>query len=348
MPHKSYKPVIIWLYSGVLLIILMVAVGGAVRLNNSGLSIVQWKPITGIIPPLNNNEWQKAFDDYKKIPEFKLEHNHFKLNDFKIIFLWEYFHRLIARIIGLVFIIPFIFFWIKGYFKDKKLFTRILLIFIFALFQAWMGWYMVKSGFSDRTDVSHYRLAIHLFTATLLVSYVLWTTLNLHFSNIIIEPNPLLKRQSLILLFIISIQLFLGAFTAGLNAGYYYTDYPLMGGEWFPTLAKEGYNNSGLQSIIDTPAMVYFVHRWFAVLVFISIFIYYFYFKKKNYPNQIKRLLNSIIFLINLQFILGIITVLTHINIYIAILHQVNAILIFLTVISIIFFSISNNGVNKR
>ncbi len=342
MQEINLKPVIIWLYTGVFLIILMVAVGGSVRLNNSGLSIVHWNPVTGIIPPLDEVEWQKAFDDYKKIPEFKIEHNHFDLNDFKRIFLWEYFHRLIARIIGLAFIIPFIFFWIKGYFQDKKLFIRILLIFIFALFQAWMGWYMVKSGFSDRTDVSHYRLAIHLFTATLLASYILWTALKLNFSKLNIKAKPLLKNRSYLIIFIVSIQLFLGAFTAGLNAGYYYADYPLMGGEWFPTLALHGFNTQGLLSLIDTPAMVHFIHRWFAAVVFISIIIYYYYFKKKNYSKQINSILNLIIFLISLQFLLGILTVLSHINIYIAVIHQVNAILLFLSLISIIFFSIAN------
>ena len=344
MPVKSFKPVIIWLYSGVFLILLMVAVGGSVRLNNSGLSIVHWNPITGIIPPMSQPEWQKAFDDYKKIPEYKIEHHHFGLNDFKRIYLWEYFHRLIARIIGLVFIFPFIFFWIKGYFKDKRLFLRILVIFLFAIFQAWMGWYMVKSGFSDRTDVSHYRLAIHLFTATLLASYVLWTALKLHFPNLNSKARPVLRKRSMLLLAIVSIQLFLGAFTAGLNAGYYYSDYPLMGGEWFPTLAKEGYNTIGLLSIIDTPSMVYFIHRWFAVIVLTTIILYYFYFKKKNYSKQINSILNLIVFLTGLQFLLGIITVLSHVNIYFAVLHQVNAILIFLSLISIIFFCVPNRN----
>ncbi|HHH52016.1 MAG TPA: heme A synthase [Bacteroidetes bacterium] len=338
MQSNSYKPVIIWLYTGVVLIIMMVAVGGLVRLNNSGLSIVEWNPVTGIIPPLNQEEWQYAFDQYKKIPEFAKEHKHFDLNDFKVIYLWEYFHRLIARLIGFIFLIPFLIFWYKGYFKNKALFRNVVLIFFFALFQAWLGWYMVTSGFTKLTDVSHYRLAVHLFVATLLGSFVLWTAHSLKFASYKSKYIPNFKKYTLLILIVLIIQIFYGAFTAGLNAGYYYSDYPTMSGQWFPVLAKKAYLENGFMSFLNDPSMVHFIHRWFAIVVLTLIILYYYYFKNKV-NTLLKKWLNLAILLIIIQISLGILTVLTHINITLAILHQVNAILLFMTFVSILFLS---------
>lgn len=340
----NQRVVIIWLFTGVVLILLMVGVGGTVRLTNSGLSIVEWKPITGIIPPMSEVEWQKEFEEYKKIPEYKIEHKHFELNDFKKIFLWEYFHRLIARLVGFIFIIPFLIFWYNGHFKDKKLFFKILLIFLFASFQAWLGWFMVKSGLNERIDVSHYRLAIHLFIATLLASYVLWTALGLIYvkKNVILITN--FRTWILTILGLLSIQLFYGAFTAGLNAGYYYPQYPKMGSEWFPTLASKAFAKSGFVSFISDPSMVHFIHRWFAIVVLIIITVFYFKFFKKIKFKIINNLLNIVLGLVIFQITLGIITVITNINIVIAVLHQVNAILLFLSLIWLLFHTSKNNG----
>ncbi|MEZ4906269.1 MAG: COX15/CtaA family protein [Saprospiraceae bacterium] len=337
---NSMRPVIIWLYSGIILILLMVAVGGAVRLTDSGLSIVEWKPVSGIIPPMNNAEWQEAFDNYKKIPEYKIENYQIDLNQFKKIFLWEYFHRLIARIIGLVFIIPFVFFWIRGYFRKDKLLFKILLIFILALFQAWLGWYMVQSGFTKLTDVSHYRLAIHLFYATLLASYVLWVVLDIQFKNDNTFFISGLSKFTLISLLILAVQLFYGAFTAGLNAGYYFNDYPKMGGEWIPTLGINAIKEQGIQSVISDPVVVYFIHRWWAIVLFVWLLFYSFRFLRKTDKNLLKNLFKTIIILISFQLILGIITVLSSVNIFSAIIHQVNGIAIFLVLVSILYFSL--------
>lgn len=344
MKSINQKAVVSWLFIGVFLILLMVGVGGSVRLTNSGLSIVEWKPITGIIPPMNEAEWQKEFDEYKKIPEYKIEHKYFELNDFKKIFLWEYIHRLIARLVGFIFIIPFLIFWYRGHFKDKKLFYRILFIFFFASFQAWLGWFMVKSGLSDRIDVSHYRLAIHLFIATLLASYVLWTALGLKYIKKDVIKIPFYRKWILTILGLLSFQLFYGAFTAGLNAGYYYPQYPKMGTEWFPTLASQAFGSIGFISFISDPSMVHFIHRWFAVVVLFVISIFYLKFYKKIEFRIIKILLNVVLGLIVFQFVLGIITVLTNINIIIAVLHQVNAILLFLSLIWLLFHTSKNNG----
>ncbi len=336
----NYRPVIIWLFTGVFLIILMVGVGGSVRLTNSGLSIVHWSPITGVIPPLNEAEWKAEFEQYKKIPEYQQEHKDFELSDFKVIFLWEYFHRLIARIVGLIFLIPFMYFLSKGYFKDRKLLLKIVLIFIFASFQAWLGWFMVRSGFADRYDVSHYRLAIHLFVAIMLVSFVFWTAMELKYKDRILDISlkPNFKKWTVGIIVIFLLQEFYGAFTAGLNSGYYYSDYPLMGGEWFPSLASKAWLSEGIMSIFEDPTMVYFIHRWFGLILFSVILLFYFKFKQKTKSKEIKFGLNLLITLIILQFTLGILTVLTHINIVLAVLHQVNAILIFLTLVNLVFY----------
>lgn len=337
---KSNKPVIIWLYTGVVLIILMVAVGGAVRLTNSGLSIVHWSPITGIVPPLTEKDWQEEFEAYKQIPEYEIEHSFFKLKDFKRIYLWEYFHRLIARLVGFIFIIPFLIFWKKGYFSDRKLLFSVLAIFFVAAFQAWLGWYMVSSGLSENTDVSHYRLAIHLFVATLLVSLVLWTALSLQFKNKKVQYIKGLMKYSVAVLALLAIQIVYGAFMAGLNAGYYYLMYPKMGDSWFPKAAQGIFKSDGLLSLVENPSLIHFIHRWYAVVVVLAIIILYIKFRKQIQDSIVKRLLNFSLLIVLVQFLLGVLTLLLNMKIYIAILHQVNAILLFLILISLVFFGL--------
>ena len=343
MSDKNLKPVIIWLYLGVFLIVLMVLAGGAVRLTDSGLSIVKWDPVTGIIPPLNDSEWEKEFNDYQKIPEFQIENKNFSLGDFKKIYLWEYFHRLIARLIGCIFLIPFLIFWIKGYFKQRNLLFKTFLIFLFASFQAWLGWFMVRSGFSERTDVSHYRLAIHLIFATLLASYVLWLAMSLTFEKKDVPAHRGLTLWTAVALIMISFQLVYGAFTAGLNAGYYYTQYPKMGGEWIPSQSINALDEYGFISLISDPGMVHFIHRWFAILVLIYILIFYFRFRNMLKTSLIDLPLRLTLYTVLLQVLLGILTVLTKINIVIALLHQVNGIMLFLCFVSILFFSFHNS-----
>ena len=341
MKEKN-KVIISWLNLGVILILLMVAVGGIVRLNNSGLSIVEWKPIRGVIPPLSSKEWQEEFDAYKKIPEYKIEHNHFKMNDFKEIYYLEYFHRLVARIVGFVFLIPFLFFLLRGYFKDKILLLKVSIIFIVAAFQAWLGWYMVSSGLLTGVDVSHYRLAVHLFVATILVSFVFWTALELKYKDVTIEikEEVSLFKEGLVLLILTTFQLIYGAFMAGLRAGYYYTNYPKMGGVWFPKGASDAFKEKGISSFFEDPSMVHFIHRWFALILVIAIFYFFFKYKNKIDNKKISKALHSMIFIISLQFLLGIITLITKINISIAILHQVNGIVLFLSLIYLLFFSL--------
>ncbi len=336
---KSNKPVIIWLYLGVVLIVLMVAVGGAVRLTNSGLSIVHWSPITGVVPPLTEKDWQQEFEAYKQIPEYEIEHSFFTLKDFKKIFLWEYFHRLVARIVGFIFIIPFLVFWKKGYFANRKLLKQVVSIFIVALFQAWLGWFMVSSGLLENTDVSHYRLAIHLFVATLLVSLVLWTALDLQFNKRRLAYTKGLMTSSIAVLSILAIQIVYGAFMAGLNAGYYYMTYPKMAGNWFPKTFLGNYQSNSMINLFENPTWVHFIHRWYAVVVVVAVLFLYFKFRKSIQEPVVRRILNWSLYIVFFQFLLGVLTLVLHMKIYIAILHQVNAILLFLSIISLLFFA---------
>ncbi|HJN63500.1 MAG TPA: COX15/CtaA family protein, partial [Flavobacteriales bacterium] len=214
---KKNKSIIFWLLSGCFLIFTMVVIGGITRLTHSGLSMVNWNLITGTILPLNEVQWQETFELYKTSPEYLKINSHFTLDEFKSIFFWEYLHRLIGRVLGLVFIIPFIYFLIKKKLTQKLKIQSTLLLLMGAM-QGAIGWWMVKSGLVDRPDVSHYRLAIHLITAFLTCAYIVWIALPLIFSNNN-AGNSKLFRLNIGLFILIVIQIIYGAFVAGLDAG---------------------------------------------------------------------------------------------------------------------------------
>ena len=226
MPHSNSRPVITWLFTGCALIFIMTIVGGITRLTGSGLSITEWRPIMGAVPPMNADEWQHAFDLYKQSPQFIHENNHFGIDEFKTIFFWEYLHRLIGRIIGLVFLIPFAWFWYKKNFSPE-LFRKCVFIFLLGGLQGLIGWLMVKSGLIDNPRVSHYRLALHLLTAFLTFGFIFHTALTL------IPPKQFPVRESktlanVALLFggLVVFQIIYGAFVAGLHAGKIYNTFP--------------------------------------------------------------------------------------------------------------------------
>ena len=241
---KSTKPVLIWLITGAVLVAAMVVVGGITRLTNSGLSMVEWKLIMGSVPPLTEAEWQATFAKYQQFPEYKKINQHYTLSDFKAIFWWEYSHRLLGRIIGLVFIVPFIIFWLRGYFT-KKWRWRLVLLFAMGGLQGFLGWFMVKSGLVDNPDVSHYRLAIHLLAAFLLFGYIIWLIMD------ILEPAKSLIRvktyhKVLVVIFLLALlQITFGAFVAGLNAGLFYPTFPTMNGVFMPASIMNLYRTEG-------------------------------------------------------------------------------------------------------
>ncbi len=223
---KDNRPVIYWLLSGCILVFVMVVVGGITRLTGSGLSMTDWHLVTDTFPPMNETAWQHAFEEYKKFPEYQKINSHFTIDDYKFIYFWEWFHRFIARILGFVFIIPFVYFLIKKKLDYQTLKKCFILLGMGAL-QGFFGWFMVKSGLVDNPDVSHFRLSLHLTFAFLTFAYTLWVALDLIYpeKNQIILPLRKLARITIIVLLL---QIIYGGFVAGLDAGFIHNHWPLM------------------------------------------------------------------------------------------------------------------------
>lgn len=235
---KSDRAIVIWLLIGAFLVASMVIIGGITRLTQSGLSMVEWKLIMGSVPPMNESEWQNTFEKYQQFPEYKKLNVNYTLSDFKSIFWWEYSHRLLGRIIGIIFLIPFIFFL-----ATKKLSTPLIkkLLFVLALgaFQGFLGWFMVKSGLVNNPHVSHYRLAAHLITALFLFAYLFNLALTIGWPSNTKIRIPYYSQLLKVLLAFISVQILYGAFVAGLKAGLFYPTFPTMNGVWMPIIIDE-------------------------------------------------------------------------------------------------------------
>ena len=321
----------IWLITMFWIISFMIIVGGLTRLTDSGLSITQWELFSGFFPPLNQNDWVVYFNLYKEIPEFKLQNYNMTMNEFKVIFWWEWAHRFLGRLIGLGFLIPLIYFSFK--IKMIKL-LNLYFIFLLICFQGFIGWYMVRSGLIDRVDVSHFRLSMHLLIAFLILSLVYWNYLKINISrNIANKLNTSIPFLFLILIFL---QICIGAFVSGMDAGKIYNSWPLMGNSYFPD--DNNFNNLLKLSALSDPSLVQFIHRNLAYL----IGIFYILILYKIYRNKMYDLYKSINYLgifIILQIILGIFTIVYGAQIYIASMHQISS--IFLVCTSIYFFYIN-------
>ena len=321
----------LWLITMFWIIAIMIVVGGLTRLTDSGLSITEWQLFSGILPPLNNNDWLMYFNLYKKIPEYELQNYNMTLQEFKIIFWWEWGHRFLGRVIGISFLIPLVYFSFK--IKFYKL-LNLYLIFFLICFQGFVGWYMVSSGLVDRVDVSHFRLSIHLLIAFLILSLIFWNYLKTK----VIDNNK--KRINvflpLIFLILVFIQIVVGAFVSGMDAGKIYNSWPLMGNTYFPN--DNDFKDLFKLSAFSDPSLVQFMHRNLAYLIMFFYFLIFF----KIYKNKIYDLYKSInilgIFII-LQIILGIYTVIYGAQLYIAAMHQLSS--IFLVSSCIYFFYIN-------
>ena len=310
----------LWLISLFLLIVLMVAVGGLTRLTDSGLSITAWELFTGILPPLNINEWNNYFSEYKKIHEYKNINFDMTLDEFKIIFYWEYAHRLLARIVGLFSILPLIFLTLK--FKKNKFYSnKYYTIFLLICLQGFIGWYMVSSGLIKNNDVSHFRLSIHLSLALFILSLIFWYLLDItEISKFKIKLSNLLI--SLIFILIV-LQIILGSFLSGLDGSLIYNSWPYMNGSFLPN--DVNVNDYLSIQLFYNPSIIQLFHRITAyILFFFIIILNYSYFKKRlNFSN--------ILFFdiaILLQIFLGIVTLLSGAEIKYASLHQLGSILI--------------------
>jgi cytochrome c oxidase assembly protein subunit 15 len=322
---KNNKSVIIWLLSGCFLVFVMVVVGGITRLTNSGLSMTDWHLVTDTFPPLTEAKWQETFERYKQFPEYqKINiHNNFTLDDYKFIYFWEWFHRFIGRIIGLVFLVPFIYFLIKKR-LSKETIKKCVVLLGMGAFQGFLGWFMVRSGLIDNPDVSHLRLSLHLTFAFITFAYTLWVALDLIYpeKNEVILPLRKIARFALVFLLL---QIIYGGFVAGLNAGLIHNHWPLMSdGQFFhESIVLE--KDSWLQRLTEGKSGVQFVHRTMAYVV--VGFILFLFFKSKKYtlsPQQQKGI-NALVIIVFLQFTLGVFTLLYSVPLWLGLTHQITA-----------------------
>ena len=325
----------IWLIFMFWFVSVMIVVGGLTRLTDSGLSITKWQLFSGLLPPLNESDWISYFNLYKEIPEFKLQNYNMSIQEFKVIFWWEWAHRFLGRLIGIGFLIPLIYFSFK--IKISKL-INLYLIFFLICFQGFIGWYMVSSGLVDRIDVSHFRLSIHLLIAFLILSLIFWNYLKTKDEKIINNKiNSVIPFLFLILVFT---QIAIGAFVSGMDAGRIYNSWPLMGSSYFPD--DSDFVNLFEISAFSDPSLVQFMHRNLAYLIGVS-YLLIFYKIYKNKMIELYRSMNILGFFIILQIILGIFTIIYGAQIYIASMHQISSIFL---VSSCIYFYYINTKFN--
>ena len=324
--NKDNNKVVYWLHTGCILIFIMVVIGGITRLTHSGLSISNYKLISGTIPPLNDLEWQEAFDLYKQYPEYQKLNNNFSLQDFKDIYFWEWLHRVIGRLIGIVFFIPFLYFLIAKK-LSKPTIRKSIVLLLLGGFQGFLGWYMVKSGLVDNPDVSHYRLAAHLTTAFLTFAYTFWVALDIIFPNKkqVNKGFRNLIRGSLALLLI---QIVYGAFVAGLDAGFIHNHWPMMSEQKFMHQTVYIEQSPLYKNFIEGKSGVQFIHRILAYLVVISVFVIWYKAKKKDLSKHQLTGVNLLLILVGVQFLLGVFTLLLQVPIWLGVAHQIGAFLL--------------------
>lgn len=312
------KPLAIarWLFAVAALVVLMVIVGGITRLTESGLSITEWKPITGALPPLTEADWAREFDLYRRTTEYQLVNRGMSMADFQFIYFWEWAHRLLGRVIGLAFALPLLWFAVKRMIPAGYM-PRLVTLLALGGLQGLIGWWMVKSGLSGRTDVSHYRLAVHLNMALLILGVLVWTARDMIVLNrgAGLQPAPL-RRGVMVAMLLLAVQLIWGAFTAGLDAGFAFSSWPLMGDEFFP--AATPMLAPWTLNLVDNPVVVQFFHRWWAfvaagAMLWLGI---------QAMRAGAKRAGIALHLLVTVQILLGISTLLSGVELWIAVAHQ--------------------------
>jgi cytochrome c oxidase assembly protein subunit 15 len=327
--------VAIWVMAGVFMLIIQVLLGGITRLTGSGLSITEWKPILGAIPPMNEGAWQQAFDHYKQIGQYKQINFNFSLSDFKFIYFWEWFHRLWARLIAVAFVIPFIVFLVQRRFK-KEMISPLLILFGLGAFQGLLGWLMVKSGLNEENIyVNHIRLAIHFIAAMVLVVYAWWFGLRLLVPANGYTAAPGLRKYTMVLLVILTVQLVYGAFMAGLKAGVFAPTWPLINGSLWPMGMSSG---NGLADLVNNPITVQFIHRGLAYLLAILVLVWDQQARTLRTASILFRASRFIPLMVVLfQVILGVFTVLyspdRHMLLAIGVAHQFTGMLLLLVLV---------------
>ena len=315
-----------WLIVVAALIAVMVLVGGATRLTESGLSIVEWKPVTGTLPPLNEAQWVQAFEGYKAIPQYRELNAGMSLSEFKTIFWWEWSHRLLGRVIGAVYLLPFLYFLWRGA-LSAELKRRLWLIFALGALQGGVGWWMVASGLTQRTEVSQYRLATHLMLALIILASIIWTL-----RRMTGRPQPIvsgrLKISAVALLVLTFVQLYFGALVAGLRAGRVYNTWPEIDGALIPSAARLWFETPWWRNLFDNPLTVQFEHRMTAYALLILALVHAIDATRSRAGAAVTGGAWSLLAVITLQAALGILTLLHQVPIDLALAHQATAMVV--------------------
>lgn len=314
------RAIALWLYVVAALVFAMVVVGGITRLTESGLSMVRWEPISGVVPPLNDAEWNAEFEAYKAYPEYQKVNRGMALAEFKAIFFWEYLHRVLGRFIGLAFALPLAWFWVRRAIPDGYK-PRLLALLALGALQGAIGWWMVASGLIDRPDVAHDRLAVHLGTALFILGGLVWTARDLtaHARG---ERRARLTGFGAFTLLVLAVQIVLGAFVAGLNAGHAFAEWPLMGGHFFPEGVQ--WLEPLWRNAVDNPVVVQWIHRWWAWIAAAFLIVLALRTSRES-GGGAPRL---VLLLLTAQIILGIATLLTGVALHVAVAHQAVAALL--------------------
>ena len=329
LPESKRRHLRLWFWSVAAITFAVVVIGGITRLTHSGLSIVEWRPVVGIVPPLNDAQWTEAFDRYRQFPEYQQLRQGMTLAEFKDIFFWEYLHRLGARAIGVVFLIPAVFFWRAGY-LTRPLAVRALALFGVGAMQGAVGWLMVKSGLVDRPSVSHYRLAIHLVLAVAILGSSIWLARDLA----IRWPHPgttsriraTMGRGLGIVGALLAVQIIWGAFVAGMKAGVIFGTFPLMAGHLVPPgwMARE----PPLVNLVQNPATVQWVHRLLGTILLLSAMAVFLKIRRIAPDRATRRLNVALLSSIASQYLLGVLTLLYYVPVSLAVVHQSMALMI--------------------
>ena len=317
------KHVSTWLLSTIIMVVLMILIGGVTRLTDSGLSMVEWRPLWGFLPPTSEIEWKRVFELYMNSPEYIFKNNGMSLEEFKEIFFWEYFHRLWGRLIGIVFIIPMLFFIILKKIP-KSILSKLFIILFLGGLQGFIGWWMVKSGLVNDPSVSQYRLTIHLSNALLILSLLIWVYLEIKEGVSQIKPDFSFFMFSILFITIIA-----GAFVAGMDAGLMYNEYPFMGDSLIP----ENYGEYQLLDPFENPASAQFHHRHLALFTTLCTLFYCYKYYFESEDKKVKKLSLLISVVVCSQFTLGIITLINMVPVYLGAMHQTGAVILFISLI---------------
>lgn len=337
--ERNQKQIAAWLLIGVGMIIIQVLLGGITRLTESGLSITEWKPVTGALPPLNAAAWQTEFDKYKMTDQFKYVHQYFSLAEFKFIFFWEWFHRTWARLMGLVFLFGFIYFLVKKKF-DKGMIRPMIILFLLGGLQGFIGWFMVKSGLvPEKYFVGHVELTTHFIAALGLLCYTLWFALNLLIREEQKVINAKLKNSLLLILFLLFLQLIYGGFMAGLRAAIAAPTWPDINGSLMPAQISE--LSPFTKNLVANPVAIHFIHRGLAYLLVLLIGTWWFMSKNISGKKLFSKLRLSVLLLVLVQLVLGILTVLNATYpgrlVILGVSHQFVAMVLLMVIVLLIF-----------